>query len=223
MGRPQTLDKEEKATEVRLLASALQVFSEKGYEGTSIREIIEGAGVTRPVLYYYFQNKEDLFVKLIESNFALVVEKVERVLSLYENCQERLAEILVGTFELAETQFESVRLILQVFFAPPKSGPGLKWMHHLAPRRFRLLEEVMRQGLARKEISGGDARSLALLFQGMMDIHIMAKSDRPDIHLSRELAVNLAAFFVSGAAYADPPRTVLVSPLISYAHEPHEH
>ncbi|HOH51706.1 MAG TPA: helix-turn-helix domain-containing protein, partial [Candidatus Hydrogenedentes bacterium] len=47
--------------EARLLESALKIFSEKGYEGTSIREIIEGAGVTRPVLYYYFQNKEDLF------------------------------------------------------------------------------------------------------------------------------------------------------------------
>ncbi len=38
----------------RLLESALVLFSEKGYEGASIREIIERAGVTRPVLYYYF-------------------------------------------------------------------------------------------------------------------------------------------------------------------------
>ncbi|MGC9053361.1 MAG: TetR/AcrR family transcriptional regulator, partial [Candidatus Hydrogenedens sp.] len=55
------------STEERLLKSALKLFSEKGYEGTSIREIIEDAGVTRPVLYYYFQNKEDLFRKLVES------------------------------------------------------------------------------------------------------------------------------------------------------------
>ena len=36
--------------ESKLLESALALFSDKGYEGTSIREIIEGAGVTRPVL-----------------------------------------------------------------------------------------------------------------------------------------------------------------------------
>ena len=39
----------------KLLESALTLFSQKGYEGTSIREIIQGAEVTRPVLYYYFR------------------------------------------------------------------------------------------------------------------------------------------------------------------------
>jgi len=45
--------------EIRLLEGALSLFSKKGYEGASVREIIEEAGVTRPVLYYYFKNKED--------------------------------------------------------------------------------------------------------------------------------------------------------------------
>ena len=64
--------------EARLLESALKIFSEKGYEGTSIREIIEGAGVTRPVLYYYFQNKEDLFRRLVEPLFNEFIAEIGR-------------------------------------------------------------------------------------------------------------------------------------------------
>lgn len=63
--------------ETKLLRSALTLFSEKGYEGTSIREIIEGAGVTRPVLYYYFENKEDLFRRLFETTFSELIQRID--------------------------------------------------------------------------------------------------------------------------------------------------
>ncbi|MCE1227092.1 MAG: TetR/AcrR family transcriptional regulator, partial [Geobacteraceae bacterium] len=45
----------------RLLDAALQLFSTKGYAATSVRELVEAAGVTKPVLYYYFKNKEGLY------------------------------------------------------------------------------------------------------------------------------------------------------------------
>lgn len=49
----------------RLLAAAVDLFCEKGYHATSVREIVERAGVTKPVLYYYFKNKDGLFAALI--------------------------------------------------------------------------------------------------------------------------------------------------------------
>ena len=44
-----------------LLESGIALFAEKGYASTSVREIVEGAGVTKPVLYYYFKSKEGMF------------------------------------------------------------------------------------------------------------------------------------------------------------------
>ncbi len=49
----------------RLLSAAIDLFCEKGYHATSVREIVERAGVTKPVLYYYFKNKDGLFASLI--------------------------------------------------------------------------------------------------------------------------------------------------------------
>jgi len=49
-----TNDSPELKTKERLLETAIGMFAEKGYAGTSVREIVEQAGVSKPVLYYYF-------------------------------------------------------------------------------------------------------------------------------------------------------------------------
>ena len=54
----------------RIATAAIHLFSEKGYEATAVREIVDAAGVTKPVLYYYYKNKEDLFRSIIENIFA---------------------------------------------------------------------------------------------------------------------------------------------------------
>ena len=197
--------------ESKLLESALALFAEKGYEGTSIREIIEGAGVTRPVLYYYFENKEDLFKRLVEVKFGELVAQIEEIKLGGGSCALRLKKIIRAAFLLAETQPQAVSLILQVFFSPPSQGPNLDKVR-LAHMRFRHLEEIMEQGLETKELGGGDAQSLALYFLGIMDMHIMAKSNRPSTRLMPVLADGLVDLFIAGAAYRTSHPTALVSP-----------
>ncbi len=197
--------------ETKLLASALRLFSDKGYEGTSIREIIEGAGVTRPVLYYYFRNKEDLFRRLVETHFTEFTSEIRDARTRFTTCRDRLIAVMYKAFTLAEENTEAVRLILQVFFSPPQQGPPLD-RDVLARQRFRLLELIMRDGLERKELSGGDAQCLTLVFMGILDMHVMAKSNRPETRLTRELAEGLVDLFLAGARYQAPPSTALVTP-----------
>ncbi len=200
--------------ETKLLASALRLFSEKGYEGTSIREIIEGAGVTRPVLYYYFQNKEDLFCRLVETKFNELTMEIRKASESVQGCKARLKAIIRTTFMLAENNPEAARLILQVFFAPPQQGPPIN-QAHLGKKRFRLIEEIMRDGLQHRELAGGDAQSLALAFLGIMDMFVMAKYTRPETPLTPELGDGLVELFFHGAEYREHPPMSLVSPYAS--------
>lgn len=58
---------EHKDTRARILQVALELFTEQGYEATSLREIAERLGVTKAALYYHFKTKEDIAAALLSS------------------------------------------------------------------------------------------------------------------------------------------------------------
>jgi AcrR family transcriptional regulator len=55
---------EPKSTRERILDAALDLFIEKGFDKTSLREIAEQLGVTKAALYYHFASKEDILMAL---------------------------------------------------------------------------------------------------------------------------------------------------------------
>jgi AcrR family transcriptional regulator len=69
-------NKKDDGIEQRILTEAVKLFSEKGFHGTSMRELASAAGCSLPMLYYYYNNKEDLFYKLAYSEFVLLIEKL---------------------------------------------------------------------------------------------------------------------------------------------------
>lgn len=184
--------------ERRLLSSALASFSEKGYEGTSIREIIERAGVTRPVLYYYFENKEHLFRRLVESWFTELVEDMDRALEGVVGLREQLKTLIVNVFEHAERSPHVVRLIFHTFFAPRHGAPKLD-RDSLWESRYSRIAKIMQSGIDSGEFAGHSCESLAMAFCGMMDMHIMVKINRPHTTLSNELGEALVDLFLEGA------------------------
>ena len=66
----------------RILESALQIFSAKGFEGASVSDIVNQAGVTKPTLYYFFTNKEGLYKAVWQENIDLFLEDL-KVASTY--------------------------------------------------------------------------------------------------------------------------------------------
>ncbi|MEC4892473.1 MAG: TetR/AcrR family transcriptional regulator [Oscillatoria sp. PMC 1051.18] len=65
-----------------ILAGALEVFTKQGYAAASMSKIASVAGVSKPTLYNYFQDKEGLFVALIEQ---LTHNNRQMVFSLLSN------------------------------------------------------------------------------------------------------------------------------------------
>lgn len=58
----------------RILEAAEELFAAQGFSATSVREIVQSASVTPPVLYYYFGSKEELLITLLDERFAEFVE-----------------------------------------------------------------------------------------------------------------------------------------------------
>ncbi|HEX4107452.1 MAG TPA: TetR family transcriptional regulator [Solirubrobacteraceae bacterium] len=59
-----TTRREAGSTRERILDIALELFTEQGYEKTSLRNIAERLGTTKAALYYHFERKEDILLEL---------------------------------------------------------------------------------------------------------------------------------------------------------------
>ena len=63
-------------TETLILQAAIKVFVKKGYEGASMRQIADLAGINKSLLHYYFRSKEKLFGIAFQSVFREFFPKV---------------------------------------------------------------------------------------------------------------------------------------------------
>lgn len=97
---------------------AARIFSEKGYEATSIQEIAEEVGILKGSLYYYIDTKEDLLFGVIQEAYdaALgVIKDLERrdgsALELIEALVHRHVEVFVATRVQSSVFFKEFRAL----------------------------------------------------------------------------------------------------------------
>ncbi|MBN1970066.1 MAG: TetR/AcrR family transcriptional regulator [Candidatus Delongbacteria bacterium] len=66
---------------MKILEAANEVFKEKGYDGTSMQEIADKAGVNKSMLHYYYRSKDKLFHKVFQSIFSKFVSATAGIFS----------------------------------------------------------------------------------------------------------------------------------------------
>jgi AcrR family transcriptional regulator len=64
-------------THAQILVVALKLFADKGYEATSMREIAEQLGISKPALYYHFDSKEDIVRGILGDMMSQFVDLVD--------------------------------------------------------------------------------------------------------------------------------------------------
>lgn len=64
------MEEKSTATLEKIQQAAMEEFSEKGFQGASLRQIVKQAGVTTGALYGYFSSKEALFASIVEPHAA---------------------------------------------------------------------------------------------------------------------------------------------------------
>lgn len=75
MSRPR-FDNLDPEKQQRLIDSAAEEFAAKGYDGASLNRILEQAGMSKSSLYYYFDDKADLFTTLVDRSLSFLFREV---------------------------------------------------------------------------------------------------------------------------------------------------
>jgi len=102
MGRPPSTVGGQTVPE-RLLAAALTLFAERGFEGASVQEVVATAGVTKGAMYHYFSSKDDLLYEIYARVLRMQMERLEKVAAKELPVEERVhaaaADVVATTIE----------------------------------------------------------------------------------------------------------------------------
>jgi AcrR family transcriptional regulator len=96
-----------------ILKASLHLFAEKGFHGTSMRDIAREADITEGLIYHYFASKRDLFRAIIEEHSFLPLLRTLPDLAGQLDLRALLIVLARGFFDVLRQNTELTRLLLQ--------------------------------------------------------------------------------------------------------------
>lgn len=151
---------DERLTE--FLDTARQLFFEKGYEKTSVNDIIQKVGVAKGTFYHYFKSKEDLLDQLVNHFTKKNVLEVEKIMERTDmNALERMNHFFISIRNLKVENKELMKMLMKFMY----KDENLILRHKIFKRSIALLTppfaEIIKQGVQEGYFNPEDPREAA--------------------------------------------------------------
>ncbi|MBN8551745.1 MAG: TetR/AcrR family transcriptional regulator [Caulobacterales bacterium] len=152
-----------------ILAAALDVFSEHGFQATRMEEVARRAGVSKGAVYLYFPTKSELFQAVVQD---AIVPNVETLKALVSQAPSFETAIRIGLPGLAERLLEDGRVtgVIKLIIAESRSHPELAELWHgtVIEPALSMMTGLIERAQGRGEVRAGDARYFAFGLMGPM-------------------------------------------------------
>jgi AcrR family transcriptional regulator len=135
----------------RLLNAALELFSARGYAATTVRELVAAAEVSKPALYYYFSNKEGIYLALMHDTYATFREQTSLLTAYQGSARERIIHFCTGMFDCFLVHINVARIIYSIYFGPPQGAPPFPH-ERFFDEMLDTIREMVREGIADGEL-----------------------------------------------------------------------
>jgi AcrR family transcriptional regulator len=169
-------------TPQRILQSALTLFSEKGYDATSVREICAASGITKPTLYHFYGSKEGVYRALVDGSLERFHRDLVAVLETDGPLADRLRHLILTWFDATRSEPDLARFILALTHDPPSSAPRtdfLTFYDEILSHVTRAIETAETRG----EVAPGPVDVRVLVLMGALGeaVHGYLLAGRPDL------------------------------------------
>jgi len=180
-----------------LLAGATKLFTRKGYASTTVREIVSAAGVTKPVLYYYFRNKEGIYLELIRGPFAEFDALLDEVHERHGNATQKIVHLLDQVFSLFLNRIEVGRLMYSIYYGPPQGAPFFDFdTYHL--KLQETIRQLVQEGIRRGEFRKGNSEDMMWAILGALNVAIEGQLCHPEMAIDRKGLRRILNLIVNG-------------------------
>jgi TetR/AcrR family transcriptional regulator len=112
-------------TRDRALQVAQALFAERGYRGTSLRDIARRIGIKAPSLLHHFPSKQQLYVAVLDRVFEGLEDAANAVLWGTGSYQDRIRRAITGGIDFMASRHEFVRLMWQAMADETGAGRAL--------------------------------------------------------------------------------------------------
>ena len=167
-------------TRERLLETATELFAEKGYAGTSVREIVDRAGVSKPVLYYYFKSKEGLFYAILEWAADVQQKILDEIFATSGTVLDRFIFFYRRISEGVQQYQNLYKMIHGLIYGPPQGAPEYdfpKYQRHM----LDAVKQIYTNGLTAREVKPADADEVAFLVLSLIDFSLNMNQVLPEL------------------------------------------
>ena len=155
----------------RILSCATTEFAQRGHDAASISRIVEAAGIAKGSFYQYFEDKDDLFLYIVNTRIGSIK------LQTFERESARLAEMNLSEFlrHVSKTQLrefgahpELMKISMDLLRLPPDAPLYKKLMHTIKAATNTYFLPIIRQEIEQGEIdSRVNAHLLNFMLMGM--------------------------------------------------------
>ena len=164
----------------RLLETATELFADKGYAGTSVREIVDRAGVSKPVLYYYFKSKEGLFYAILEWAADVQQTILNEIFAASGTVLDRLIYFYRRVLEGVEEYRHLYAMIHGLMYGPPQGAPEYD-LPEYQRRMFDAVKRIYRNGLTDGDVRSADEDEVAFLVLSLIDFSLNMNQVLPEM------------------------------------------
>jgi AcrR family transcriptional regulator len=152
-----------------ILAAALEVFAERGFQAARLEEVARRAGVSKGALYLYFETKADLFRAVVTDAISPNLDRV-KVMASADIPVEQALRMGVGMLARHVVTDRRITGVVKLVIAESRNHPELAtiWHETVVEPGIRLMTGLIAAGQARGEVRAGDPRLFAYGVMGPM-------------------------------------------------------
>lgn len=168
----------------KIFQAAFEAFAEKGFEKTSMDEIVKRSGLSKGTLYWHFTNKRELFLAAIQMPFQLIEIQLNALVEQEDtSAEDRLRTFFAQFSDYLEPNRNMIGLLVDAFFQSYQSQDARDILRDLYARYIGAVEQIIRQGIARGEfrevdthmtavvlMAGGDGVTIYMLLDPAWDV-----------------------------------------------------
>jgi len=165
----------DETTRDRILRTAQDLFTSKGFANASVREICEEAAITPPTLYYHFGDKEGLFAAVVEDTLRLddFLELLRQAVAVPSTPRAKLGAY-VGTY-LTGFPADFLNPGLHLQDSTQVNGTSLRRVQTGMSDVYRLTQDLLRAGIEAGAFREVDVDTAASCLMGTVDSFVRAR------------------------------------------------